>query len=62
MNYRGHRLFAGRLFAGKLWGPPPAVGGVPPVYTLGGSGHRHSRALKRRRQRADEELLVVLMR
>jgi hypothetical protein len=63
MNYRGKRLFAGRLFAGKLWGPPEVVGDAPPVWTLGGasSGRARRNYDQRRRLRQDEELLVLLL-
>lgn len=56
-HYRGKRLFAGRMFAGRLWGPteqPSAPGGGRPFVDL--------RQRKQRRDRDDDVLLFLLRR
>ena len=64
-NFRGHRLFAGRLFAGRLWGPPAVAGGVPPIWTQGGhaTGNKRRRvAPGKRRRDTDDDVLLFLLR
>ena len=50
---RGKRLFEGRLFAPRLFGPAPAADGVP-----GGSFVR--RDTRRERPNDDDEILLLI--
>jgi hypothetical protein len=61
MNYRGKRLFAGRLFAGRLWGPPEVTEGVVlPAWQ--GSTRQRRLVPKRRRRDTDDDVLLFLLR
>lgn len=61
MNYRGKRLFVGRLFAGRLWGPPEVDSSVS-VWPGSGVVRRKPAPKKRRRRDTDDDVLPFLLR
>jgi hypothetical protein len=56
-QFRGKRLFAGRLYAGRLFGPPASSAVLGP-----GSPMRPPPPPRRRRRRDEDALVMVFLK